>query len=36
MAGHSARMGVLYPRFTGDEMVNLFGFLKTSAEVSPR
>jgi len=36
MAGHSARLGVLYPRFTGDEMVNLFGFLKASAEVSPR
>jgi len=36
MAGHSARMGVLYPRFTGDEMVNLFGFLKGSAEASPR
>jgi cytochrome c551/c552 len=36
MAGHSARMGVLYPRFTADEMVNLFGFLKASAEVSPR
>ncbi|MEK6665019.1 MAG: c-type cytochrome [candidate division NC10 bacterium] len=36
MAGHSARLGVLYPRFTGDEMVNLFGFLKGSAEASPR
>ena len=36
MAGHFARLGVLYPRFTGDEMVNLFGFLKGSAEVSPR
>ncbi len=36
MAGHFERMGVLYPRFTGDEMVNLFGFLKGSAEVSPR
>jgi hypothetical protein len=36
MAGYSARMGVLYPRFTGDEMVNLFGFLKGSAEASPR
>ena len=36
MAEHSARMGVRYPRFTGDEMVNLFGFLKGSAEASPR
>ena len=36
MSAHAARLGVLYPRFTGDEMVNLLGFLKGSAEVSPR
>ncbi len=36
MAGHAARLGVLYPRFTGDEMVNLFGFLKSAAAVSPQ
>jgi hypothetical protein len=36
MAGHSARVGVLYPRFTGDEMVNLLGFLKSSAAASPQ
>jgi len=36
MAGHAARLGVLYPRFTGDEMVNLFGFLKSAAAASPQ
>ncbi|MBI3456720.1 MAG: c-type cytochrome [Candidatus Rokubacteria bacterium] len=30
MAGYSTRLGVLYPRFTGDEMVNLFGSLKAA------
>ena len=29
MAGHTARLGVLYPRFTGEEMANLFGFLRS-------
>jgi cytochrome c551/c552 len=31
MASHAQRMGVLYPRFTGEEMVNLFGFLRNAA-----
>ena len=35
MAGHAAQMGVLYPRFTGEEMTNLFGFLKSVAVPSP-
>lgn len=35
MAGHAAQLGVLYPRFTADEMVNLVGFLK-SAAASPQ
>ena len=35
MAAHAVRLGVLYPRFTGDEMVNLIGFLK-SAAASPQ
>lgn len=34
MAGHAGRMGILYPRFTGEEMVNLFGFLKNVAGTS--
>ncbi|MBI4587319.1 MAG: hypothetical protein HY725_00655 [Candidatus Rokubacteria bacterium] len=34
MAGHSARMGLLYPRFSGDEMVNLVGFLNSAAAAS--
>ena len=36
MAAHAMRLGILYPRFTGDEMVNLIGFLKSSAEASPQ
>ncbi len=36
MAGHAARLGVLYPRFSGDEMVNLVGFLRSAAGASPR
>ncbi len=36
MAGHSARVGLLYPRFSGDEMVNLHGFLNSAAAASPR
>lgn len=35
MASHAAQLGVLYPRFTGDEMVNLVGFLR-SAAAAPR
>lgn len=35
MAGHAARLGVLYPRFSGDEMVHLVEFLK-SAAAAPR
>lgn len=31
MAEHVRRMDLLYPRFTGEEMVNLFGFLKHAA-----
>jgi len=31
MAAQAARLGVVYPRCTGDEMVNLFGFLKSAA-----
>lgn len=34
MAGHAERMGILYPRFTGEEMVNLFGFLRNVAGTS--
>jgi hypothetical protein len=36
MAGHAARMGLLYPRFAGEEMGNLFGFLKNAAAASPQ
>lgn len=36
MAGHAARMGLLYPRFSGEEMGHLFGFLKSAAAASPR
>jgi len=31
MATHAQRMGILYPRFTGEEMVDLFGFLRNAA-----
>lgn len=31
MAGHAARLGVLYPRFSGDEMAQLFEFLRSAA-----
>jgi hypothetical protein len=34
MAAHAVRLGVLYPRFTGDEMVNLIGFLKSATAAS--
>ncbi len=37
MAAMAARQGVAYPRFSGDEMGNLLGFLKQAASnVSPR
>ena len=36
MAGHAARLGVLYPRFTGDEMGNLVEFLKRATAVAPQ
>lgn len=32
MAEEAKRMGVLYPRFSGDEMGNLVGFLRSSAK----
>jgi cytochrome c551/c552 len=32
MAEEAKQMGVLYPRFSGDEMVNLVGFLRSSAK----
>ena len=32
MAEEAKRMGVLYPRFSGDEMVNLVGFLRSSVK----
>lgn len=35
MAGHAARMGVLYPRFSEDEMANLVEFLRRAA-AAPR
>lgn len=28
MAGHAEKMGILYPRFTSKEMVDLFGYLR--------
>jgi cytochrome c2 len=31
MARHAARLGVLYPRFAGDEMVNLVAFFRSLA-----
>ncbi len=31
MAKDAERMGVLYPRFSGEEMVNLVGFLRNVA-----
>jgi cytochrome c2 len=31
MAEHAARLGVLYPRFVGDEMANLVAFLRSVA-----
>lgn len=35
MAGHMVRTGLLYPRFAGDEMGNLLGFLRSAAAASP-
>lgn len=31
MADHAKQMGILYPRFTSKEMVDLFGFLRSAA-----
>ena len=36
MAAHTARLGLLYPRFAGDEMRNLVEFLRRATEVAPR
>jgi hypothetical protein len=36
MAGHTERLGILYPRFAGDEMVNLLGLLRSAAASAPR
>lgn len=36
MAAKANERGVLYPRFSGDEMGNLVGFLRTAAGESPR
>ena len=36
MAGHAARLGILYPRFAGDEMGNLVAFLRSVATASPQ
>jgi cytochrome c2 len=36
MAAVAAERGVLYPRFTGDEMGNLLGFLRSAGEASPQ
>ena len=33
MAEEAKRMGVLYPRFSGEEMENLVGFLRSSAKL---
>ena len=36
MAAHSARLGLLYPRFSGEEMGNLVGFLRAATQASPQ
>jgi hypothetical protein len=36
MAGHAARMGLLYPRFSSDEMGNLLGFLRSAAALESK
>jgi len=36
MADQAERLGVLYPRFTGDEMTNLVAFLRSAAATAPR
>ncbi len=36
MATMTRERGILYPRFTGDEMVNLVGFLRGVAAASPK
>lgn len=35
MAGMAGRQGIQYPRFSGDEMGNLVGFLRHAATISP-
>jgi cytochrome c len=35
MAKHAVGMGILYPRFTGEEMVNLYGYLRNVAGTPP-
>jgi cytochrome c551/c552 len=35
MAAMAARAGVAYPRFSGDEMGNLLGFLRSAADSAP-
>jgi cytochrome c2 len=36
MAAHASRLGVLYPRFSGDEMANLVEFLRAATASAPR
>lgn len=36
MAAVAAERGVLYPRFSGDEMGNLLGFLRSASAASPQ
>lgn len=36
MARSAEQMGFLYPRFAGEEMAHLFGFLKSAAATAPR
>jgi mono/diheme cytochrome c family protein len=36
MAGYAVRVGLLYPRFAGEEMGDLFAFLKRAAEGPPK
>jgi hypothetical protein len=36
MAAVAARLGVMYPRFGGDEMVSLFAFLKSATPAAGR
>jgi hypothetical protein len=36
MAADAARLGVLYPRFSGDEMAHLVEFLRAATAGAPR